>query len=316
MNVVVLVEIAMAANASAPAAALMETCRAGMTGRGTCVVSEARRQPSANDTYAVAVVLWDSPAHNEARVEVGFREIGRTNWRNRSVVFLPQDPDLERWRTVGFAIATLVGEGLEATVPQPGVVPEVKPKGNEKVEVPVEQERPVPDRLEGRRVWIDAVASAARGAASSPPAVGARLDGSLHVRGNWILQIGAAYAVQKSGTDDLTVRWMCGSAGVAFRFGVAPRIGIEGRLQAHLERVQATATDPITAASGSAGAWLGGGRTGVAGSWMFFDRMGAVVGADATFTPGTTKVLARSRPLATVSALDVAAYAGLRFELY
>lgn len=315
MNVVVLVEMATADSAPEPAAALVETCREGMKGRGTCLIAEAPRQPSATETYAVAVVTWDGPAHKQARVEIGFREGARTDWRNRSIAFVPQDPDLERWRSVGFAIATLVGEGLSAAPPDAGVIPTARPDAQTTSEARVEPARPAPDALEGRRVAVDAAFVVGRGAATHSPSMGASLDASIRIASNWSVQLGTSYAVQNVGTDDLTIRWISGSAGASGSVRLTSSLALEGRLQAHLVHVRGDATDPATTGAGDAATWLVGARAGVGCSWMFSDRFGAVVGADATLTPGTTEFVAHGQPLARIAPFDVSAHAGLRFAL-
>jgi hypothetical protein len=87
-------------------AALVRACSEGL-GSGRCVLAQDR---PAEPAAAVAVVSWRSSAELGAVVEVGRRRHQTQSWRSEELSFLPQDQRMERFRTVGFAIATLFRE--------------------------------------------------------------------------------------------------------------------------------------------------------------------------------------------------------------
>lgn len=64
-------------------------------------------QKQASGAELLVSVAWVDEAKQSARIDV---RRGPGARRARTLSFAPQDPELERWRSVGFAIATLVGE--------------------------------------------------------------------------------------------------------------------------------------------------------------------------------------------------------------
>jgi len=59
-----------------------------------------------DERTAVAIVKWETTTDSNARIDVGVRIRGRPQWATQLLSFSPTDPEGERWRTVGFAIAT------------------------------------------------------------------------------------------------------------------------------------------------------------------------------------------------------------------
>lgn len=88
----------------AEAAWILAACNAAIV-RGTCELEAAADTPS----RAVAIVRLQGSGQR-VRIEVGLRESERDAWSVREIAFAPADPTRERWRTVGLALATLVGE--------------------------------------------------------------------------------------------------------------------------------------------------------------------------------------------------------------
>jgi hypothetical protein len=118
-----------AEDARAPFARLMEdACTAASPRETRCRLFEVGG-PVAEAT-AIATVTWLDGDHALALVQVttpGDRA------RERRVEFSPQDPERERWKAVGFAVATLVGEradvGPGAAPPVPSAAASVAPPG-------------------------------------------------------------------------------------------------------------------------------------------------------------------------------------------
>ena len=79
---------------------------------GQCV-AESTELPE--PPLAVAIVRL--AAGDRIRIELGRRDQQPTSWRVRELWFHSADPELERWRAVGLAIATLFGESEPQPVP-------------------------------------------------------------------------------------------------------------------------------------------------------------------------------------------------------
>lgn len=86
-------------------AALLEACNEALE-EGECIKSGTT---AAGRPRAVAVVSYEAGG-SEIRIELGRRRDGETSWVVRQLEFGAEDPTLERWRAVGFAIGTWVHE--------------------------------------------------------------------------------------------------------------------------------------------------------------------------------------------------------------
>ncbi len=91
---------------------LLDSCDTGMQQGAKCVTSsEGAPEPT---KLAVAIVSWKGSDHREARIEVGLRAGTSVRWQARVVTFSAGDLEIERWRTLGFAVATLVKGAVDA----------------------------------------------------------------------------------------------------------------------------------------------------------------------------------------------------------
>ena len=122
---IVVIEIAPPDAAVELEAALEHGCSEAVA-RGRCEVAHIGDDPAQPD--AIAIVSWQDAEQQSARVQVGLRRDGR--WLERTLTFEQRDAPVERWRAVGLAIATLVGElpgepGNRPVTPPatPGVAP-------------------------------------------------------------------------------------------------------------------------------------------------------------------------------------------------
>jgi len=85
---------------------------------------------------AFAVVSWQG----ELAVHVEVGHPGADGWLERRIIFAPEDPALERWQAVGYAIGTLYGATeKKSAAPAPTLTPEqaspAKPKQTERAPV-------------------------------------------------------------------------------------------------------------------------------------------------------------------------------------
>src|ERR1041384_3946199 len=102
---VVMVELPADAAASPNAATLIDACTVALR-RGECTLAHAGERRSLD---AVAVVTFRSSDPPEVFVEVRAERRSPPS-TSRELVFRPEDSDSERWRSIGFTIASLAGE--------------------------------------------------------------------------------------------------------------------------------------------------------------------------------------------------------------
>jgi len=159
---IVLVELPAADAADVNAPALVAACSSGLR-RGSCVVEEP---PNGERATAVAIVVWLDPEHLRARIDVGRRAEERAGWQVRELSFHEQDAPLERWRSVGLAIAGVVGEATLLEPAQRGAPKSARPK-------PSAQSKPAPSVSPQSRDFRIALGPALETGLADRPSVGA-----------------------------------------------------------------------------------------------------------------------------------------------
>jgi hypothetical protein len=85
---------------------------------------------------AVAEVTWADASHRHASLHVHPRPLSR--WIDRDIGFDPSDADVERGRTLGFAVAAMLPDRVRPQLPPqpPGaVVPPALPPGSEDLDI-------------------------------------------------------------------------------------------------------------------------------------------------------------------------------------
>ena len=95
--------------------ALEDACSSAVRGETRCAVVPPAGVPG--ETAAEVTVLWLDDARRSALVRVRVRAAPVV--RERHMTFSPTDPDVERWRAIGFAIATLIEESNATSAPPP-----------------------------------------------------------------------------------------------------------------------------------------------------------------------------------------------------
>jgi hypothetical protein len=290
--------------------ALLETCTLGAQPRGQCILGQDAVQPE--EGTSVAIVAWDGPARTAAHVEVGLRRGARQAWRTRDITFAAADAEIEKWRTVGFAIATVAEdliqyEDEEARPPAPG------PDAAERVPPGPPPPAGAPDDGDPRS-WLDAVASIETGAASSWAFGGElRFAHMLDAR-RLFVTAGASCTVQRVAADGLSIvrPGLSADAGVAaLRLGDAWRVAIRAGIG--LQFVEVAGTDPATGLSSQAGRWRPGLEQAVDGSWIAFRTVGFVVTVQAAEALGAFDVRDRGQLVARLPGLAWAVQGGVRF---
>lgn len=225
---------------------------------------------------AVAVVRPRGPHGASVRIEVRLLDSGRS--LVRSLRFTRSDPERERWRSVGLAIATLVGEarrleGEESesaeAEPPPPPLPEPEPEP-EPPQQPRREPRPEPEAAPEPAPGVEVVEEddeepGARDAAAAEDArarraprgvfigvgvlVGPALDdgswrGGGSVRGGWATDAGwvllgeASYAARAFEADAYTASWLALSLGAGRHFALADALGLTLSAQLGVQRLE------------------------------------------------------------------------------
>jgi len=246
----VVIELSAADAASPNAAELVRACTQAVTD-GECRTGASEEAGS----RAVAIVSWDA-GRQEARIELGVRRGGQSRWSSRKVEFKESDPEPERWRTVGYVVGTLVGEAEREAEPPPAPAPAAKPLPA-RAEVP----RPEPKQAEPRaatRLWIGVEAVAGPALDDGTWRWGAGASAIYDVPGLPVLgSVSARYLARGADEREVDVSWVGVGLGLGLRVAPLPRSRVEGRIEALLERIDASVQSPRR---DSAGRWAPGGR--------------------------------------------------------
>jgi hypothetical protein len=195
----------------------------------------------------------------------------------RTLRFTPEDPARERWRSVGLAIATLVGEGQRAEdaeqaaraagEPEPPAAPEPATAEPPAAEPPAERSaEPAPARPPPAATSEPRAARVVVDDEREPvvPLDGIYLglgvfggpaldDGSARVgvslRGGWASPAGfsllgsASYSVRAASGDAFSVSWLSFSAGVGYRLWLTDSFTAAVNAQAGVQQLRFEATD-------------------------------------------------------------------------
>ncbi len=237
-----LIVVDMGAAASANQTAwVIEACSEALS-EGRCVPEGSAE----SSPQAVAIVRVRDAEGRSVRIEIGRRREERAAWSVRELEFERADPPAERWRSVGLALATLVGEiedstaaaaetPSEAAVPSAAAVALGAASGRVEDDASFasdESDEPLPRPA----LFIGAGAFAGQGRALGDPV---RWGGAA--RGTWLSRSG----IQASLTADystlalepgLELDWLRLSAGAGYRyfasdrwsFGAALQLGVRG----------------------------------------------------------------------------------------
>jgi hypothetical protein len=299
MEPAIVVEIAPDAPAR-DAEALVASCDLGMRGRARCLL----REEATADGVAFASVTWEESAPG-VRASVGVRVATPHKEATRELPFSDADPELERWRATGFAIASMVGDIIDAPEPDESataVAPERAPS-------------PAPAlRAAHPAWWIDGRFTAQRGADGASPALGGELAVSRILAADrwfWIGSLGCSDQVSH-GVEIVRPGASLGLGLVALR--VRDEISLALRLAPRLEYIEATARN-AAGVSGQASRWVLGVGEGLDVAWLSRAGFGLTGGAELRELAGPTAFDAYGRLLAQVPEMDFVVQGGLRYGL-
>lgn len=305
MTTTVVVEIAPADESSAEARSMLDACNVAMHA-GRCVFGGEALDDARS---AIAIVKWETTTDSYARIDVGLRMRGRPQWATRFLSFSPTDPVGERWRTVGFAIATTVGE----TVAYQVTAQREPSKANATASAAADEvERP--NQGPAARPWIDAEFAVIGGTQGLPPSLGGELRFSSKIHRDRLFLFGAVRcSFAGMALDGLAIVRPSAAAGAGLAlFRLPGGVEFAARGQALAELIDATATDPATGVRASGQRWVAGLGEFLDASWMWSRAVGVVAGVGVMETLGATDVTVHDQVVARIPALELDAAAGFR----
>jgi hypothetical protein len=244
---VVLIEISPPDQPAELSQVLVDACSSTVR-EGKCSLASDAGAPAGS---ALAIVRWIDQDELGALVQVGLRKGKTTNWQSRSLRFVDTDLRVERWRSIGLTIATLVGEtakshqdaapraerspqDLAAALPPP------------KADSPPNQDSGQPGD-ERQRIWVNVGAFAGPGLGEGDLRVGGRLEaGWRPSRLPLVLSPGVGYAVRPEDDQGLSARWLRVGVTAGWAFGLHPRWNVEPRVGGHVEVMEAAVDSPTS----------------------------------------------------------------------
>jgi hypothetical protein len=312
LTAAVVVELPPAEGASADIPALLESCNVAMRQKAVCRLSQDQR--AGDQSAAVAIVAWDGPTRARVRIDVGLQAGESAQWRSRELSFSAADPEIERFRTVGFAIATLVGDlskrsGSDSNEAAPMPQAPAAMAGELR---PIRPLAPAPVWWFDGQFLMQAVGEKA-------PAYGGQVRvsrmlgdgpwfvaGSAHLSLQSIAATSAQLSLERPGIS-------AGGGLIALRLGASVAFAL--RVEPMLELLEVTARDAASGASDRGSHVTFGLKEGADASWSWSRNIGLALGAELNETTGVTYVRVRGEVVARIPAVYVVLEGGIRFAL-
>lgn len=314
MDPVIVVELPAEERASPNVATLLSACTVALR-RGGCVLEEKNGEGRASN--ATAVVTFSSAERPRVLVEVTARGDGGPSSTSRRIVFRAEDSESERWRSIGFTIASLagalgVGEG-EQPPPEPAPAPATPAETPNPVRAP-EPHRP---RRQTSAVPLPPVHAGARfeigpGLDRGPPRLGGALFLGYDLPGRVLSASAlAADAVRPLAAGDVDMTWM--RVGIGLSASSPLPLESEGRvgLLVVAERIAADETEAVTLREESRSRWLSGMELDLGLRWPRSARVSGLIGGSLVRLSGGTAVVSHGVELASSPATEGGFFAGL-----
>ena len=263
---------------------------------------------------AVVEIAWRDAAMRSATIRV---RVGTAEWLDREIGFAPSDADNEEGRTLGFAIASMIPEGLArpASPPPPSSLPPIAVGSPIAPGPPVAHERLAPHDP-GNYVGaleINGVAAQALGGYGGGAGGAAAVH--LYLSPHFAFRAGGGARVGEVGPAQATLRTFVMSTGIAWRSGSATRaapfsIGVRTDFLVAYESV--THLSPDDPQRVREGTWVPGADLMLEGSWLFAEGAAGVlsVGGEAFF--GSSDIFVHDRLVTSLVPLHLLAEVGLR----
>lgn len=283
--------------------------------------SDAEASALAKESSADVVVelTWNAPDNLRAHVRLLRASSGR--WVDRTIGFERADREVERGRTVGFAVASMLPERAssleDANDPTPEARPVVAPAPVTSTarEIPRHVAAEADEEPRFARAAIDAVFAAGFGAGDQANGIGGGVDFRLALGPHVFARVAGAGRVGDVPPVQATLRSLSAAAGMSLEtspfqarsFTLGVRADVLA-LREDLTRLSATA------ASVRQGRWLAGADLLVETAWFFAPNVGifAAAGGEAAF--GTLTIFVQGHKVDTLQPLRPVAELGLRTQ--
>lgn len=292
---VVAVQIAPADHAPALEAGLLAACSAGLE-RAQCVSARS----AGTEPRAIAVVSWITPEH--ASIEVGLANAEEPVWLSREIEFTANDPDVERWRAVGFTIALLVDDARFWSEDPAPAQPLDTP-----VQISLPAPQPGPGVVRGA-AQAELRALAGVGLVGGPWRWGAELRLVVPISSIFFVTGSGNYALARQ--KGLDMRWFDASLGLGLLERSVFFADIDGRLRLEVLAENVAASVQRGTLTDRRNAWVPGVSLGGDLSWHLSDAWRLSVRVDAFWLDGSTPVVSAGQRIATSSGAGVILGAG------
>jgi hypothetical protein len=251
------------------------------------------------------------------RIEVRLRSTEQPSWLVRELRFAPGDPAIERWRSVGLAIATLVGEGERQQTAEANGEPEPSPPPSRvdppaapapvpaprvaRIEAPAEAPpadvvEPSPPRWEG--VFLGVGLLTGPGFDDDVWRFGGQARAGWASSSGWQLLSSIGYSLRAS-EQTFTAAWFSLQAGVGYRLQLAEHFSSAISLQAGVQQMRFEVLSGGVADTQQR--WNPLGSVGVDGWWRPSSAFGVWAGLDAQSIGRRSRLLLEPDRLAATS---------------
>jgi hypothetical protein len=317
---VLIVELPTVNTTRSEVAALVQACTEGL-GNGRCELSS-----NAEQADGIAVVSLSGADTLTALIEVGRPRAESHAWLSQEISFQPQDARVERFRTIGFAIATLyrerqgnAAEGASAGAEEPA---RSKPTSQKAERSPNEGALARADAGQAfsKRSRNDAPSSRLRDWLSAGPLAAYDVQLSSPLRWGGQLALGVAplelpgfvildgsYAAGKiaatQASPEVSLSWLTLGVGAGTALSLQHNLQLRLSAQGVLVQLEASGSDPERGQQESH-RWLPGGQIGAELVAWSSRRWGVTLGSHAQYLTGATAISVRDRPIGTAAALS------------
>jgi hypothetical protein len=294
---------------------LVAACTAALR-TGQCIVGS----DGDADTIAVATVVL--AGNDSVHLAVDVRADASTPARHpsRELVFKEADPIDERWKSVGFAIASLSGGGIETSTgeeaPVESTLRTVAPKATSAEPKPASAgsvDRAIPVATVSPplgRARVNARFETGPGIEGGPWRVGGAL-GAGYDLGTRVVGLSAlvAYAREPVAVSNVGVSWLTLGAGASAAlvfFRIEGRIG----LSAGARFIRASETDPSTGQEQARSRWLPAGLADLSLKWPADGTLAIFSGVQGVALSGGTAVQSHGMFVGASPAFELGLFVG------
>jgi hypothetical protein len=318
------IDVAASPTAGRELAALLAVCNQTLPA-GRCALKKPDGEPAA----AEASVTWDESGN--ALISVHLQ--GNEQDLVRNLVFDRADPKLQRWRSVGLTIATMVDElrireEARRASPPPDeperpaplttspATPPPLPTREVTKPMPVVPPRSVPASPDHRPKSVTSLEAGVKGGVGTrggvwrggPYARAARNMGALPFLGFVSLEY------QLATVEQPTLAWLHLELGGGGYWELA-NVRLEASLGLQWVRVSASARSPRSSAIDGAAAWLPGAEVALRGLWPARSAVAGVFGVHAASLARAVRVTNAGEQVAETRAYSVGLQAGVQLAL-